>query len=186
MDDQSLVRSILNGNTQAFSFLIKKYEKLVFHMIQKLISDDSSMEELAQDVFMKVYEKLPGFRFESKLSTWIATIAYRHTINHLRKSKKMVYKELEEASEDRFFVSHESPDKVYESKDTGQYIQEHIQKLPAHYRNILYLYHIEEMTYPEIVEITGLPVGTVKNYLFRARKLLKEQLRKFVDKEELL
>ena len=84
MDDQSLVKSILNGNTQAFSFLIKKYEKLVFHMIQKLTNDQVVVEELAQDVFMKAYEKLPGFRFESKLSTWLATIAYRHTINHLR------------------------------------------------------------------------------------------------------
>lgn len=186
MDDQSLVKSILNGNTQAFSFLIKKYEKLVFHMIQKLTSDQQNMEELAQDVFMKVYEKLPGFRFESKLSTWIATIAYRHTINHLRKTKRVVYKEIEEASEDRFFISDETTDRKFESADMGKYIQEHIQKLPAHYRNILYLYHIEEMTYPEIVEITGLPVGTVKNYLFRARKLLKDQLRNFVNKEELL
>jgi RNA polymerase sigma-70 factor (ECF subfamily) len=69
MDDQTLVRSILKGNTQAFSFLIKKYEKLVFHMVQKLVTDQASVEELAQDVFMKAYEKLPGFRFESKLST---------------------------------------------------------------------------------------------------------------------
>ncbi|MCE7990547.1 MAG: sigma-70 family RNA polymerase sigma factor [Roseivirga sp.] len=186
MDDQSLVRSILNGNTQAFSFLIRKYEKLVYHMVQKLVNDEPSVEELAQDVFMKVHDKLPGFRFESKLSTWIATIAYRHTVNHLRKSKRMVYKELEEASEERFFITEETPAQIYESQDTGKYVQEHIQKLPAHYRNILYLYHIEEMTYPEIVEITGLPVGTVKNYLFRARKLLKEQLSKFVKQEELL
>ena len=186
MDDQSLVKSILNGNTQAFSFLIKKYEKLVFHMIQKLTNDQVVVEELAQDVFMKAYEKLPGFRFESKLSTWLATIAYRHTINHLRRSKKVVYKEMEEASEDRFFISDETTDRKYESENMGQYIQAYIQKLPAHYRNILHLYHIEEMTYPEIVEITGLPVGTVKNYLFRARKLLKDQLRNFVNKEELL
>lgn len=186
MDDQSLVKSILNGNSQAFSFLIKKYEKLVFHMIQKLVTEEQNVEELAQDVFMKVYEKLPGFRFESKLSTWIATIAYRHSINYLRKSKRMVYQELEEASEDRFFIDESTPAQKVESADLGKYIQANIQKLPAHYRNILHLYHIEEMTYPEIVEITGLPIGTVKNYLFRARKLLKEQLSKFVNKEELL
>ncbi len=186
MDDQTLVRSILNGNTQAFSFLIKKYEKLVFHMVQKLVNDEPSIEELAQDVFMKVYEKLPGFRFESKLSTWIATIAYRHTINHLRKTKRIQYKELEEASEDRFFINNDTPERSYEAKDTGRFVQEQIEKLPAHYRNILYLYHIEEMTYPEIVEVTGLPIGTVKNYLFRARKLLKEQLSNFVNKEALL
>lgn len=186
MDDQTLVRSILNGNTQAFSFLIRKYEKLVFHMVQKLVTDEPSVEELGQDVFMKVYEKLPGFRFESKLSTWIATIAYRQTVNHLRKNKRMQYKALEEASEDRFFVERDTPASSYESKDTGQFVQAQIEKLPAHYRNILYLYHIEELTYPEIVEITRLPLGTVKNYLFRARKLLKDQLSNFIDKEALL
>ena len=186
MDDQALVRSVLNGNTQAFSFLIKKYEKLVFHMINKLVDNDVIIEELAQDVFMKVHEKLPGFRFESKLSTWIGTIAYRITINHLRKSKKMVFKEIEEDMEENYFTDLVNPESQYESKDVGNFIQAHIELLPAHYRNILYLYHIEEMTYPEIVEVTELPAGTVKNYLFRARKLLKDQLSKFMLKEELL
>ena len=155
-------------------------------MIQKLVNDDPSIEELAQDVFMKVHEKLPGFRFESKLSTWVATIAYRHTVNHLRKSKRMAFRELEAADEEKFFITEETPARVYEAQDTGQYIQAQMQKLPAHYRNILYLYHIEEMTYPEIVKVTGLPSGTVKNYLFRARKLLKEELSKHIKREELL
>ncbi len=186
MDDHSLVRGVLNGNTQAFSFLIKKYEKLVFHMINKLVDKDEIIEELAQDVFMKVHEKLPGFRFESKLSTWIGTIAYRHTINHLRKSKKMVFKEIEEDMEENYFKDEVTPAQQFESKDVSQFIKAHIELLPSHYRNILYLYHIEEMTYPEIVEITELPLGTVKNYLFRARKLLKDQLSKFMLKEELL
>ena len=186
MDDQSLVRSVLNGNTQAFSFLIKKYEKLVFHMIHKLVSNDIIIEELAQDVFMKVYEKLPGFRFESKLSTWIGTIAYRHTINHLRKEKKMVFKEIEEDMDENFFKDEITPAGLFESKNVSEFIRAHIDLLPAHYRNILYLYHIEEMSYPEIVEVTELPLGTVKNYLFRARKLLKQELSKFMLKEELL
>jgi RNA polymerase sigma-70 factor, ECF subfamily len=186
MDDHSLVKGVLNGNTQAFSFLIKKYEKLVFHMIHKLVDNDVIIEELAQDVFMKVHEKLPGFRFESKLSTWIGTIAYRITINHLRKNKKMVFKEIEEDMEENYFTELVNPQSQFESKDVSKHIRAHIELLPAHYKNILYLYHIEEMSYPEIVEITGLPVGTVKNYLFRARKLLKEQLSKFMLKEELI
>ena len=186
MDDQSLVKSVLRGNNQAFEFLIRKYEKLVFHMIQKLTTDQIIVEELAQDVFMKVYEKLPGFRFDSKLSTWIATIAYRHTINSLRKSNKMTYKALEEADEGQFFKEATTPEDLLSSASMSEFVQQNIEKLPAHYRNVLYLYHIEEMTYPEIVEITGMPEGTVKNYLFRARKLLKEQLSKFVNKEELI
>lgn len=186
MDDHSLVKSVLKGNQQAFEFLIKKYEKLVFHMIQKLTSDPLMVEELAQDIFMKVYEKLPGFRFNSKLSTWIATIAYRHTINALKKSSKMSYRTLEEASEEQFFKESVTPQDQLESLSTSAFVQKHIEQLPAHYKNILYLYHIEEMSYPEIVEITGMPEGTVKNYLFRARKLLKEELAKFMHKEELL
>ncbi len=186
MDDQSLVKSVLGGNQQAFEFLIRKYEKLVFHMIHKLTSEQVLVEELAQDVFMKVYEKLPGFRFDSKLSTWIGTIAYRHTINVLKKTNKMTYQALEEANEDQFFKEKTTPADILESSSIAEFVQKHIDKLPAHYRNILYLYHIEEMTYPEIVEITGMPEGTVKNYLFRARKLLKEELYKYVKKEELI
>lgn len=186
MDDQSLVKSVLGGNQQAFEFLIRKYEKLVFHMIQKLTNDQVLIEELAQDVFMKVYEKLPGFRFDSKLSTWIGTIAYRQTINSLRKSSKMTYKALEEASEERFFQETTTPHDLLESSSVASFIQQNIEKLPAHYRNILYLFHIEEMTYPEIVEVTGMPEGTVKNYLFRARKLLKDELSKHLKKEQLL
>ncbi len=155
-------------------------------MINKLVDNDQIIEELAQDVFMKVHEKLPGFRFESKLSTWIGTIAYRHTINHLRKNKKMVFKEIEEDMEENYFKDEYTPAQSIESKDVSHFIKEHINLLPAHYRNILYLYHIEEMSYPEIVEVTQLPVGTVKNYLFRARKLLKDQLSNFMLKEELL
>ncbi len=186
MDDRSLVKSVLKGNQQAFEFLIRKYEKLVFHMVQKLTNDQVIVEELAQDIFMRVYEKLPGFRFDSKLSTWIATIAYRQTINTLRKTGKISFQTLEDANEDRFFVETQTPQKILESSGVSTFIREHINMLPAHYQNILHLYHIEEMTYPEIVEITGMPEGTVKNYLFRARKLLKEALSKHMQKEELL
>ena len=186
MDDQSLVKSILRGNDQAFDMLIKQYQRLVFHMIQKLTQDELLVEEIAQEVFIKVYEKLPGFQFNSKLSTWIATIAYRETINKLKKGSKMKYQELESASEDRFFKETSNPETQLTSANTSEFIREAIEYLPAHYRNILHLYHFEEMSYPEIVEITGLPEGTVKNYLFRARKLLKERLEKFAKKEALI
>ncbi|MFY0592144.1 RNA polymerase sigma factor [Roseivirga sp.] len=186
MDDQSLVESVLRGNDQAFEFLIRKYEKLVFHMIQKLTNNHVLVEELAQDVFMKVYQKLPGFKFNSKLSTWIATIAYRHTINTLKKENRMTYQDMEEVDEGNFFKESTTPEDILTTTNTSSFVQQQIEKLPAHYRNVLYLFHIEEMTYPEIVEITGMPEGTVKNYLFRARKLLKDRLAKFVKKEELL
>ena len=186
MDDQSLVKSVLRGNDQAFDMLIKQHQRLVFHMIQKLTQDQFLVEEIAQEVFIKVYEKLPGFRFNSKLSTWIATIAYRETINKLKKTDKMRYQELDDVNEDRLFKESKSPESELTGSNMAEFLRSQIALLPAHYRNILNLFHIEEMTYPEIVEITGLPEGTVKNYLFRARKLLKERLAPFAEREELL
>src|SRR4051812_28786223 len=84
-DDKALVSRVLSGDMTAFRALIKKHERLVSHMVGRLVKQEEDREELCQDVFMKVYDKLGEFAFQSQLSTWIATIAYRHGINHLRK-----------------------------------------------------------------------------------------------------
>src|SRR6187402_996775 len=89
-DDRALVSRVLSGDMQAFRALIKKHERLVGHMIGRLVKQGEDREELCQDVFMKVYDKLGEFNFQSQLSTWIATIAYRHAVNHLRKKKILV------------------------------------------------------------------------------------------------
>lgn len=86
-DDRELVSRILSGETQAFRLLIRQQERLVAHMVGRLIDQHEDREEICQDVFMKVFEKLGDFNFQSQLSTWIATIAYRQAINHLRKRK---------------------------------------------------------------------------------------------------
>ena len=77
-DDQALVARVASGDMQAFRLLIKQHERLVSHMIGRLIDNAEDREELCQDVFLKVHEKLSEFNFQSRLSTWIATIAYRH------------------------------------------------------------------------------------------------------------
>jgi len=87
MDEQALVSRVISGDKQAFRLLIKQHERLVAHMVGRLVDRDEDREELCQDVFLKVYEKISEFNFQSKLSTWIATIAYRMGINHLRKKK---------------------------------------------------------------------------------------------------
>ena len=83
-DDQALVSRIIDGDKQAFRLLIKQNERLVAHMVGRLIDRNEDREELCQDVFLRVYEKISEFNFQSKLSTWIATIAYRMGVNHLR------------------------------------------------------------------------------------------------------
>lgn len=186
IDDRALVRKILEGDIQAFRLLISQHERLVAHMIGRLVKSQEEKEELCQDVFLKVHEKLGEFSFQSRLSTWIATIAYRQAINHLRK-KKMFFAEIpEEENNTSPFVELENPESVMSEKDMDTFIFKLIDELPPQYKAVLTLYHIEDMTYPEICEVLSMPEGTVKNYLFRARNLLKEKVKKYLGKEELL
>jgi RNA polymerase sigma-70 factor (ECF subfamily) len=185
-DDHKLVARVLSGDSQAFRLLIKQHERLVGHMIGRVVKNQSELEELAQDVFLRVYDKLSEFNFQSKLSTWIATIAYRHAINFIRKSK-LAYSDIpEEESFTAHFVESENPETVLSDNDMDRFVLTLVDQLPAQYKTVLMLYHLESMSYQEIGEVTGMPEGTVKNYIFRARTLLKEKVMKHLGKEELL
>ena len=155
-------------------------------MIGRLVKNAEEREELCQDVFLKVYEKLGEFSYQSKLSTWIATIAYRHALNHLRK-QRMLFTDLpDDDSITRRFVEMENPESIASEKDMDKFVFGLIEELPPQYRVILNLYHMEDMSYQEISQITGMPDGTVKNYLFRARNLLKDKVKKYLSKDVLL
>lgn len=186
MDDLALVTRIRQGDHQAFKLLIKQYERLVAHMIGRLVHRTEDREELCQDVFLKVYEKIGAFNFQSKLSTWIATIAYRQGVDHLRKQKLFFIDIPEEESFANRFVSDENPEEHLSNEDLDKWVMTLIDLLPPQYKVVLTLYHVESMNYHEIGEVTGMPEGTVKNYLFRARFLLKERVKKVLGKEELL
>jgi RNA polymerase sigma factor (sigma-70 family) len=178
INDRDLVSQVLDGNREAFKLLIRQNERLVSHMVGRLIKNREEHEEICQDVFLKVYEMLNEFSFQSKLSTWIATIAYRHAINYLRKHK-VAFSELpdEEAYSTRF-VSDENPEKIVEEEDYDSYILTLVDQLPPQYKLVLTLYHLDGLNYEEVGTATGMPEGTVKNYLFRARTLLKEMVMK--------
>ena len=186
IDDQALVSRITAGDKQAFRLLIKRHERLVAHMVGRLVDRNEDREELCQDVFLKVYEKIAEFNFQSKLSTWIATIAYRMGINHLRKKKIELSDIPDEGSFTKHFISYYDPQESLEDQEVETMTLQLIERLPPQYKTILTLYHIDQMNYSEIGEITGLPEGTVKNYLFRARNLLKEKVKKYLGKEQLL
>jgi len=116
---------------------------------------------------------LRSFRFESKLSTWIAKISYNTCLKHLRK-KKIILSVTE-------FINGNEPaeDDTMElifSKERLAIIKTEVEKMPILYKTLLTLYHTEELNYAEIMQITGLPAGTVKSYLFRARKILRDNL----------
>jgi len=180
MNDQVLVRQVLNGNRRAFQKLIRDHERLVSHMVGRIVNQKEAHEELCADVFMKVHEQLHTFRFDAKLSTWIATIAYRLSVNHARKLNLFVD---DPAASERYFKAEpftgHTPESALESDEKHALVREMINHLPISYKTVLTLFYLEEMSYAEIVEITGMPEGTVKSYLNRGRNLLKEKLENF-------
>jgi len=185
-DDRTLVSRVLAGDIQSFMLLIRQHERLVGHMIGRLVKSEEDREEICQDVFLKVHKKLGEFSFQSKLSTWIATIAYRQAINHLRK-KKIFYTDIpEEEAFTKRFIEESNPESITEERDIDSFILKLVDELPPQYKIVLTLYHLDGLSYPEIGAVTKMPEGTVKNYLFRARNLLKEKVKMYLGKEELL
>src|SRR5690606_22670591 len=112
----------------------------VLHMVGRLIHDQQDVEDVSQEVFLKVYQKLSGFSFQSKLSTWIATIAYRTAVNYLKKRNKMMTDDIEEVSTaSKFNTDDNTPEHLFERKDLHTFIHRQIEQLPPQYRIVLTL-----------------------------------------------
>ena len=187
MGEKELVSKILSGDLGYFEVFVEKYKRLVSHVVFRLISNSAEREDLCQDVFLKIYKNLKNFTFEAKLSTWIAKIAYNTSINHLEKKKASLFEDFTPEGEtiDSLSGSMSFPDEIAVEKNISDLLHAEIEKLPPVYRTIITLYHLDEMSYGEIVDITGLPEGTVKSYIFRARQLLKKRLLEKYHPEEI-
>ena len=186
LTDQQLVNIVLSGDTNAFGAIIKKTERLVAQIVFKMIKNTEDRKDIAQDIYLKAFKYLSSFKFQSKLSTWIARIAYNSCLNYLEKRKLNSLpdiRERDEADEDSEHTANEAigqSDNEIEvfifQKELSEILKSEIESLPPLYKTLITLYHNEELSYAEIIEITGLPEGTLKNYLFRARKTLRENL----------
>ena len=192
--DKHLVDRVLRGDTRAFGIIIKNTENLVAQIVFKLIPVVEDRKDLAQDIYMKAFHNLPGFKFQSKLSTWIAQIAYNSCLSWIEKKKLVLPGNLHEGEEmyettDARVYNHSSVENNSENnlfqKELSVILRKEIEGLPAIYQTLITLFHHESMTYEELSQITGLPEGTVKSSLFRARKMLKENLLSKYQKEAL-
>ncbi|WP_214073237.1 sigma-70 family RNA polymerase sigma factor [Mucilaginibacter sp. dw_454] len=180
LTDRHLVTAVLNGDRHAFGLIIKKTEGLVAQMTFKMVSSPADRKDIAQDVYLKVFKNLRGFKFQSKLSTWIGQIAYNTCLNYLEKKKLVLIDNFGEDSESpgsRFNedVRNDTEEKLF-NKELANMLHTEIELLKPLHKTLISLYHQEELSYLEIAEITSLPEGTVKSYLFRARKTLKEKI----------
>jgi len=186
IDERALVERILNGNRKAFLAFIDRYERLVQHVVFRMVDDDRDREELCQDVFLRAHRYLDKFRFESKLSTWLARIARNTCLNHLEKKKMPLYADEAPAPEgttpDARAARNRVPDPdedataPAEGRQQRTLVRDGIRALAEHYRTALTLYHLEGMSVSQISTVMDNPEGTVKSHLYRGRKKLKDWL----------
>lgn len=186
MNEQiDLIEKILSGDDRAFGKLVVKYQRLVSHIVFRMIRDGGDQEDVCQEVFLKVYKSLKSFRGDSKLSTWIGKITYNRCVDYLNRKKIPLMDDDYESAAGYIPDENAAPDIMAEAGEISQMLQAEIGKLPPLYRAVVTFYHLDELTYAEIGDIMKLPDGTVKSYLFRARRLLKERLVSKFDKKEL-
>jgi RNA polymerase sigma factor (sigma-70 family) len=185
MNDAELVQQIIAGNENAFRYLVANHQRLVLHIVGRVVKQQEDVEDICQEVFVKVFRKIKKFRGESRLSTWIATIAYNTSISHIRgKARKQEELVDEEARLDLGKTDEWQVQGTVEKEEAKKILLQLIEKLPVQYRTVLTLFHLEEFSYKEVEEITGMPEGTIKSYLSRARKLLKDKLEKVIELEK--
>jgi len=173
--------------------IIKNTEGLVAQVVYKMIPNNEDRKDIAQDVYLKAFNHLGSFRFQSKLSTWIAQIAYNTCLSWIEKKKPTLNGDLQDmeflisegGSTPLMRISEKDPERQMAERDLSRILQKEIEKLPPIYRVLIVLFHQENMRYDELVSITGLPEGTVKSHLFRARKMLRENLLMNYQKEAL-
>lgn len=176
LEEKHVVSLVLEGNQAAFKSLVKQYERMVFYIVYKLTDNSDIAKDIAQEVFIKVYRNISKFKFESKLSTWIGKITYSETVNYLKKENRYTTADRLDDIHATTLKSDDSPFDNTDKNDISFHLKNAIARLPEHYRRVLVLYHLDEFDYKEIGDICQMPEGTVKNYIFRARKLLKEDL----------
>jgi RNA polymerase sigma-70 factor, ECF subfamily len=179
VNDRDLVASAVAGAEGSFEELVRRYQRPIAAYVYRMVGDYESALDLTQEIFIKVYNSLRRYRSEFKFSTWIYKIAHNSAVDHLRRTSTREQSLTNGPEDDQFELPLESnrpsPEQESERKERRIEIEGVVRGLPANYRELVILRHSQDLTYEEIVEVTGLPLGTVKNRLFRAREMMRQQ-----------
>ncbi len=178
--DEELARRAAQGDSDAFGVLVERYQRFVFNLCLRTLGDYEVAAETAQDVFLRAWRAIGSFRGESKFSTWLYTVAHNLCMNRgsvqQRDSKNRVSDDDVAEELSRLPSREEDPAVAYERKEWKQRIHRQIALLPERYRVVITLFYLQELSYQEIAEVTGLPMGTVKTHLFRAKEMLRRAI----------
>ena len=181
LDDTALVDASRNGDQDAFALLVQRHQRRVFNLVFRMLQQYEEANEITQETFLAAWQGLPSFRGDARFSTWLYRIAYNCCLKQLdqRKRDRALQLAIQADQMLDYTGREERVDAELDAHDCQALVREHLAKLPAKYRIVLILRHLQEMTYEEMAEILTMPIGTIKTHLFRARNLLKERLEVF-------
>ncbi len=173
--DRELVEAVLARRAGAFERLVREYQGLVAHIVFRLVRHTDTVDELSQETFLRVHRRLHQFRYDSTLKAWIGRVAYTIALRHVEKQLASV-QTVDDAERFERESADEDVESMFSEREAAVMVREAVHALPPLQRTIVSLYHLEEISIPEISVITGLPAGTIKSHLFRTRQQLRQSL----------
>jgi len=186
-EDYKLIDDIREGDPRArdnaYKRLLSKYRNQIYSLILKIVHNSEEVEDLVQESFSKAFNSIANFNKEYAFSTWLYRIATNSSIDYLRKRRLKTFSidNPIKSKDDEYYVeipdSREEPGKNVMQSQRDQLVRDAIAQLPSKYRVVIEMRHLQELTYEEIAEELGLPLGTVKAHIFRAREMLYKMLR---------
>lgn len=180
LEDAQLVTASKNGDQDAFSLLVQRYQRRVFNLVFRMLQNYEEASEITQEAFLAAWQGLRSFRGEARFSTWLYRIAYNCALKQLETRKREQALHLALQAEQTFAEDEHTGQTAHlEMLDNQEMVQEQLSQLPPKYRIVLILRHLQDMSYEEMAEVLTMPIGTIKTHLFRARNLLKERLQAF-------
>lgn len=176
--DRRLVSDVLAGQPGAFEQLVREYQGLCWHVVQRMVRHPEDTRELCQEAFLRVHRNLHQYRFDAPLKAWIAQVAWSIARRHLERKRIPLVEAVDDEGAsllDNLGDGHDLEGAAGEAQVQSK-LHAAIERLPPLQRTILTLYHLDEVPIGEIAGITGLAEGTIKSHLFRSRKRLRELL----------
>lgn len=179
--DDYYIEQTLSGNVNAFAFLVERYQRMVYTLVIRILKNNEEAEEISQDVFVKVYQKLESFKGDSKFSTWLYRIAYFASLDELKKKKRTVsVDDIEQIPNSELGMVKDALSYIHD-KQRKEIISDAIKKLKEDEQVILTLYYFEDQSLKEISKVVNLTIDNVKVKLFRSRKRLFSLLKHVIE-----
>jgi RNA polymerase sigma-70 factor (ECF subfamily) len=170
--DRDLILRARRGDAEAYGELVTRYERNVFNVCYRILHERGEAEDLAQETFIRAYDRLATFDIERQFGPWIRRVAANLCLNHLESQHATA-----ELNDERDADESQRPEAVVEVHERSEQIRRALASLPAQYRVVIELRHYQELSYDEIASELKIPLSDVKSHLFRARKLLAEKFK---------